>query len=79
MPVDARNDITRAERISKVHGVNNKRTCRICGCNEFDACYHEDHGNCWWVAPDLCSHCHLWPGEAQRWSEINDEPKSDLE
>src|SRR5260221_14262182 len=32
-------------------------TCRECGCTEANACYSEEHGACWWVAPDLCSHC----------------------
>jgi hypothetical protein len=34
-----------------------ERACRECGCTEFNACRHPDHGNCWWVKPDLCSHC----------------------
>ncbi len=30
-----------------------RRTCRICGCWELEAC----EGSCWWVAADLCSSC----------------------
>lgn len=32
-------------------------TCRVCGCTENQACYSHNHGTCWWVEPDLCSHC----------------------
>lgn len=32
-------------------------TCRVCGCWEYDACWDDDSGACWWVTPDLCSHC----------------------
>ena len=32
-------------------------TCRVCGCWEYDACWDEDAGACWWIEPDLCSHC----------------------
>jgi hypothetical protein len=32
------------------------RACRKCGCTETAACVNA-HGPCWWVAPDLCSHC----------------------
>lgn len=31
--------------------------CRVCGCWEFDACCDDERGPCWWVEPDLCSHC----------------------
>ena len=30
-----------------------RRTCRICGCWELEAC----EGGCSWVGPDLCSAC----------------------
>lgn len=33
------------------------RRCRICGCTQDHACVDPDHGACWWVEPDLCSHC----------------------
>lgn len=33
------------------------RTCRECGCWQYDACWDEDAGPCWWVEEDLCSHC----------------------
>lgn len=32
-------------------------TCRVCGCWEYAACWDDDCGACWWVEPDLCSHC----------------------
>lgn len=46
------------------------RTCRECGCSDTDACYHPDHGNCYWVEQDLCSHCKLYPGESTRYSQM---------
>lgn len=46
------------------------RTCRQCGCSQEDACHHPEHGNCWWVEDDLCSHCQRWPGEATRYSKL---------
>lgn len=33
------------------------RKCRVCGCHDGTACVSEEHGPCWWVADDLCSHC----------------------
>lgn len=32
-------------------------TCRICNCTDEAACFSHDYGTCWWVEPDLCSHC----------------------
>lgn len=32
-------------------------TCKGCGCWEMDACWDDDCGSCWWVAPNLCSFC----------------------
>jgi hypothetical protein len=34
-----------------------KRACRVCGCTPAQACVDPEHGPCWWLAPDLCSHC----------------------
>ena len=33
--------------------------CKICGCTNSRACYHPEHGFCWWVddTHELCSHC----------------------
>lgn len=31
--------------------------CRVCGCTQNNPCYHPKHGYCYWVEPDLCSHC----------------------
>lgn len=33
------------------------RRCRVCGCTQDHACVDDEHGPCWWVEPDLCSHC----------------------
>lgn len=38
---------------------NLERTCRACGCTEPNACINHVDGACWWVEPDLCSHCKL--------------------
>ena len=52
----------------------NKRSCSSCGCTDSDGCYHPRHGSCWWVAPDLCSHCKKWPGEGIRYSKLISSP-----
>ena len=31
--------------------------CRCCGCWEYDPCYHELYGECFWIEADLCSRC----------------------
>lgn len=31
--------------------------CRVCGCTQSNPCYHPKYGYCFWVEPDLCSHC----------------------
>jgi hypothetical protein len=31
--------------------------CRICGCTDEHACLDDEVGPCWWLEPDLCSHC----------------------
>lgn len=31
--------------------------CRVCGCWDYDACWDDEIGACWWVAPGVCSHC----------------------
>ncbi len=49
------------------------RVCRICGCHDRDACMHPEHGNCYWVEKNLCSHCKYWPGESKRYSELMNE------
>ena len=36
--------------------------CRYCGCWDQDACYEDALGACWWVEPDLCSHCAIERG-----------------
>jgi hypothetical protein len=39
----------------------------VCGCTEDDACNHPGFGPCWWVEPDLCSHCRMIAtGELER-------------
>jgi len=34
-------------------------TCRECGCTDEQACLDDVFGACWWVEPDLCSHCDM--------------------
>ncbi len=36
-------------------------TCKKCGCTDDNACWHPEHGPCWWVDDnhDLCSHCYI--------------------
>jgi len=36
-----------------------KGICQECGCTDFDACIHPDHGECSWTDENknLCSHC----------------------
>jgi hypothetical protein len=34
-------------------------TCRQCGCTDNQACIDDWLGPCWWVEPDLCSHCEM--------------------
>lgn len=33
--------------------------CRVCGCTDYDPCWHPKHGCCWWAddTHTLCSHC----------------------
>jgi activating signal cointegrator 1 len=33
--------------------------CYKCGCSAFDACTDPNYGPCWWVGPNLCSHCKM--------------------
>lgn len=33
------------------------RRCRVCGCTQEHACVDPEHGACWWIEADLCSHC----------------------
>jgi hypothetical protein len=33
------------------------RRCRVCGCTDTNACVDPEHGPCWWIEQDLCSHC----------------------
>lgn len=54
-----------------------ERTCKHCGCNEKDACYHPEFGNCWWINEDECSHCIEVPGEAIRWSMLPPDTTAD--
>ena len=35
-----------------------ERTCRVCGCSDYDACVNVPTGECCrWVGVDLCSGC----------------------
>ena len=59
--------ITQAERVMPAYpdehhhrpAPEGVQICRICRCWDLDACWNEDLGACWWVKPDLCSHCAL--------------------
>ena len=35
---------------------NNERSCRECGCVDWNACMTME-GPCCWIEPDLCSGC----------------------
>lgn len=47
--------------------------CRVCGCTHHNPCYHPDHGYCFWVEPDLCSHC---ASKQEGGFGIKDDPKT---
>ena len=34
-----------------------ERACRRCGCWEWDPCWTEQRGACWWAQVDLCAFC----------------------
>ncbi|QDV34002.1 hypothetical protein [Tautonia plasticadhaerens] len=42
------------------------RSCRACGCTCRSACWHDGWGTCWWVGPDLCSHCAMGLADVER-------------
>lgn len=44
--------------------------CSVCGCTEKDACWHPDHGYCWWTdeSHSICSHCAI--------DKIKDDPRT---
>ena len=42
--------------------------CRECGCWDLAACVGDFVGPCWWVEPDLCSHC--WVGWVDKESDV---------
>ena len=48
--------------------------CRVCGCTHDNPCYHPSFGNCYWVEPDLCSHCATIE---QRGLGIKDSPETE--
>jgi hypothetical protein len=31
--------------------------CRVCGCSQDDACWHDELGACEWAEVNLCSFC----------------------
>ena len=43
--------------MGKSKGGSRPGVCRVCGCTQDDACYHEALGTCDWEQPDLCSFC----------------------
>ena len=62
-------------------------TCRVCGCWEYDACWEEEDGACWWVEiePPLCSSCAPidpetgLPEGTEELLAMPDEPTSDID
>lgn len=46
---------TQPDRVVALDG--SQRQCRVCHCTQDRACVDPEHGACWWVEPDLCSHC----------------------
>lgn len=46
-----------------------ERTCRVCGCTEFNACQPP----CWWVEDDLCSACDDDPVRAEEEDLIDED------
>lgn len=33
--------------------------CKVCGCSQYNPCYHPQYGFCWWAdrKATICSHC----------------------
>lgn len=55
------------------------RTCRKCGCWDYNACRDDDIGPCWWVEVDICSHCAgggpmepIFTSRARDWLHLHD-------
>ena len=42
------------------------RVCKVCGCDEGNACVNDFGDGCYWAAPDLCSACVGADGDAKR-------------
>ncbi len=60
------------EALNTLLGAAEQR-CRVCGCSQDHACIDDEHGPCWWVEPDLCSHCGepaIVAGDYDRMAEI---------
>ena len=49
--------LSRVEERPRLPAPEGWATCRNCGCWEYDACWDEEMGACWWVDEELCSHC----------------------
>lgn len=56
---------------------NGTKTCRECGCSEFEPCINPLSGEtCHWIEPDLCSFCALGDADlldAADFEEFDDE------
>lgn len=37
--------------------MNEDQKCRKCGCTQEDSCVDKKGNPCYWVEPNLCSHC----------------------
>lgn len=46
-------------RTNSRHRPQRVQKCKECGCTNQDACFHPEHGECFWFNDvcDLCSHC----------------------
>lgn len=54
------------------NGLAERRTCRICGCWDQEAC----EGGCWRVEDDLCSSCQTVAGPANDAADAELEPEA---
>lgn len=57
-------DLAAEEPFTPPATIAGERYCATCGCTQFDACTHPDHGACWWTGPNECSHCKYGWGDA---------------
>ena len=54
MSMEYRRDRSLAAAVNNaIFTADRRRTCRVCGCSEYDPCEE----GCYWVDADLCSSC----------------------